>query len=255
MSLVMAATSDLSDPPSLASLAASGAVSLFLDFDGTLVELAPKPDAIIVPEGLGQGLSELARQLDNRCALVSGRSIAELKHYIGAAPLAYAGSHGAEMLDAGGALLRAQDHGLPSAIEEALKAFANEHDVAYEEKPHGGALHYRSAPEKAELVHGFAEELAAEHGWRAQSGKCVAELVSHGTSKGEAVLAFMQTHPFTGSRPIFLGDDLTDEAGFEACQSLGGIGIIVGERATNGAETMAQCALPDVPSVHDWLGL
>ncbi len=245
----------LPDPPPLATIIAGGPLSLFLDFDGTLVELAPKPDAIEVRPGIDHGLVGLSAKLDGRCAIVSGRSLNELQHYLGNIPVGWAGSHGVDIRSPQGHSLGDTPDGLPNVIESELKRFAEEHDLGFERKPHGGALHYRSCPEKGEAVHAFADELAAEHGWRAQSGKCVAELVAHGASKGEAVNLFMSEMPFVGSRPYFLGDDLTDEAGFEACAVLGGAGILVGERARNGSKTKAQFALPDVGSVHEWLGI
>jgi trehalose 6-phosphate phosphatase len=84
-----------------------------------------------------------------------------------------------------------------------------------------------------------------------QGGKNVVELVSRGANKGAAVEALMATEPFAGARPVFIGDDLTDEAGFEACLALGGTAIIVGDRTP----TAAAYRLPDVTTVHDWLGL
>ena len=136
-------------------------------------------------------------------------------------------------------------------IERELRAYAAEYGLDYEEKPHGGALHYRSAPEKGEAAHAFGEALAARHGWVAQGGKCVVELVAGKADKGTAVAALMDSAPFKGSRPIFLGDDLTDEKGFAVCNDLGGSSILVGTREP----TIAQHQLPDVTSVHRWLGL
>ncbi len=243
----------LAGPPSLASLIASGPLSLFLDFDGTLVDLASRPDAIQVREGLNHKLTHLAGRVEGRCALVSGRPVDELRHYIGTATVGWAGSHGADIRDVGGSQIGKVPNGLHCDIESALKRFARQHGLEFEQKPHGGALHYRNSPEKGDLAHSFADDLAAEHGLRAQSGKFVAELVANDASKADAVYAFMQEAPFAGSRPYFLGDDLTDEAGFEACAQLGGVGILVGERALQKSETTAKFALPDVASVHEWL--
>jgi trehalose 6-phosphate phosphatase len=136
-------------------------------------------------------------------------------------------------------------------IEERLRSFAAQEGLDYEHKPHGGALHYRSAPDLGPKALAFASLLAAEHGWTVQSGKCVVELVAKGANKGSAVHALMQTAPFVGARPFFLGDDLTDEAGFGACAELGGAGVLVGSPR----ETAARYQLPDVASVHQWLEL
>lgn len=241
----------LTAPPQLEMLLRGGPVSLFLDFDGTLVELAPTPDSIKPANDLAARLARLSRRLDGRCALVSGRAITDIESHIGSVAIAAAGSHGADIRTASGAALGEAPTGLPPGIERDLRAFAAEHAIDYEAKPHGGALHYRSNPEHGEAAHAFAEALAAEYGWAAQSGKCVVELVAGTGDKGSAVFAFMREKPFCGSRPIFIGDDLTDEKGFAACRDLGGYGFLVGIRG----ETCAQYQMPDVASVHHWLGL
>ena len=241
----------LRSPPSLASMLQGGPIALFLDFDGTLVELAPGPDAIEPAHGLARRLAELDRRLEHRCALVSGRGLSDIEKHIGPFSLAGAGSHGSDMRWGDGSSLGEGAIGLPEAIERELRAFAAENALDYEEKPHGGALHYRSNPDAGPTAHSFAEELAEAHGWAAQSGKFVVEIVSRDANKGAAVFAFMREEPFVGSRPFFIGDDLTDEAGFAACRDLGGAGILVGKRAQTGAHYF----LPDVGAVHEWLEL
>jgi trehalose 6-phosphate phosphatase len=131
-----------------------------------------------------------------------------------------------------------------------MRDFASAEGLGFEMKPHGAALHYRENPAKGEAAHAFAAELATAHGWATQSGKCVVELVEGQSDKGSAVRAFMQAAPFAGARPFFFGDDLTDEQGFAACAAEGGAGVLVGERP----DTVAGYALPDVASVHLWLG-
>ena len=97
----------------------------------------------------------------------------------------------------------------------------------------------------------FARELADRFEWHVQTGKCVVELVEGRADKGSAVRALMQTAPFEGARPIFLGDDTTDEAGFAACEALGGFGVAVGERESEAA----RYALENVEAVYRWLNL
>ena len=242
---------DLSAPPPLEHWLDAGPVALFLDFDGTLVELAPGPDAIEPIAGLADMLKQLDVRLGGRCAVVSGRGIADIEKHIGPLELAAAGSHGSDIRAANGTVLGDEPIGLPQEIETELRAYAAEHGIDYEEKPHGGALHYRSAPEKGEAAEAFGKALAAKHGWTAQSGKCVVELVAGQADKGTAVTALMETNPFDGARPVFLGDDLTDEKGFAVCNEMGGSSILVGERTP----TCAKYQLPDVASVHRWLGL
>lgn len=228
-----------------------GEISLFLDFDGTLVDLAPSPDAIEAAAGLGDRLAMLAERLGGRCAIVSGRAISDIEKHIGSLRIAAAGSHGADIRLANGEALGQVPGGLPDVIERELREFAAEHELDYEAKPHGGALHYRSNPVRGDDAIRFAESLALSHGWAAQHGKCVIELVAKDANKGNAVFALMRAEPFVGSRPIFIGDDLTDEKGFVACGEIGGAGILVGQREGSAARYQ----LPDVASVHRWLGL
>ncbi len=236
-------------PPPLTTLLASGPVALFLDFDGTLVELAPGPDDIEPQAGLADSLATLDIRMGRRCAVVSGRGLSDIEGHIGPLKIAGAGSHGSDMRRADGSLLGHGAQGLPSEIEAELRAYAAQHGLNYEEKPHGGALHYRQNPDAGPDAETFAQELATAHGWAAQSGKCVVEVVAKTANKGAAVKAFMKEPPFKGATPFFIGDDLTDEAGFEACEALGGAGILVGSRE----QTTARYRLDDVSAVHTWL--
>lgn len=238
-------------PPPLASLLASGRVALFLDFDGTLVELAPGPDAIAPLLDLCVRLDRLSARLGGACALVSGRAIADIERHTGALPVAAAGSHGSDIRLADGRSCGEPAQGLPEPIEAELRAFAEAQNLDYEQKPHGGALHYRRNPEYGPRAHAFAQGLAATHGWAVQSGKCVVELVAGHANKGSAVATLMELSPFADAMPIFIGDDLTDEAGFQTCQQLGGAGILVGDRQ----DSCADYAITDVAGVHQWLEL
>lgn len=247
----MPSASDLGAPPPLASMLSSRRVALFLDFDGTLVELAPGPDNIEPPPDLARRVRALAARLDEACAIISGRAISDIETHVGSLGIAVAGSHGADIRAAGGEALGAGPQGLPQAIEAKLRAFAEEHDLDFEQKPHGGALHYRRNPDRGPKAQAFADTLAAEHGWAAQSGKCVVELVAQKSGKGSAVGTFMRVAPFKGAYPIFIGDDLTDEAGFAACKERGGAGILVGDLR----DTSADYLLDSVAAVHHWLEL
>ncbi len=238
-------------PPPIATLGEGQPLAVFLDFDGTLVELAPGPDAIEPLADLAMRLRRLSTRLEGRCAIVSGRAITDIEKHTGPLDVAMAGSHGSDVRAANGTRLGDGALGLPSEIEQQLRAFARAEDVDYEHKPHGGALHYRRNPAKGPQAHAFAEKLAASHGWAAQSGKCVVELVASSANKGSAVATLMETADFVGAHPIFIGDDLTDEAGFRACQDLGGFGILVGEREGS----CANYRLETVPHVHQWLEL
>lgn len=250
MSLGMETRSRLPAPPSLAGLLAKGPLALFLDFDGTLVEIAAGPDAIAVPRQLATGLQLLATRLGGALALVTGRSIDNLQTFLGPLPLHLAGSHGGHVLAPGGTPLREAEP-LPAPVTAALGAFAAERGLLFERKAHGGALHYRARPELEGDARSFAGALAADHGLATKDGKCVIELVWPGADKGGAVDLLAGSAPFAGATPVFVGDDVTDEDGFSACNRLGGFGIAVGERAS----AAARYSLANVKDVHAWLEL
>ena len=238
----------LPHPPPLASLMPAGPVALFLDFDGTLVEIADDPDAVALPTRLAQRLERLTQRLNGALAVVSGRSIDNLHGFLGPAALHFAGSHGAEVRAASGAALRVAEP-LPIAVTDRLSAFAGEAGLLYEHKAHGAALHYRAHPDLEDSAHDFAAKLAETHGLAIKTGKCVVELVWPGADKGGAVDLFMAQPAFAGATPVFIGDDVTDEDGFAACQRRGGFGIAVGERSP----VAARYSLKTVKDVHAWL--
>ncbi len=235
-------------------IAAPADISLFLDFDGTLVDIAARHDAVIVDASLPALIAALAERLDGRVAVVSGRSAGEILSYLGNAdpnpPFAVAGSHGLELRWSDG---RHETPARPQGLDDMLVAFRTLADghtgIVVEEKPFGAALHYRQAPDAGAACEAAAEEIALRDGFAIQHGKMVVELRARGADKGDAVRRFLAEQPMQGTRPIFIGDDLTDEAGFAAAEALGGWGILVG----GGRETAARYRLSDVGQVHAWL--
>ena len=225
-------------------------VALFLDFDGTLVDLAETPDAIRVPPDLPNLLRRLGERLEGRLALVSGRAIRDLERHLSCRGLAVSGSHGLELrLTDGSFVPLAAPRGLDQARERVHRFAAATPDLLVEDKPFSVALHYRQAPERAEAVHAFMASLASATGLSVQSGKMVAELRPAGADKGDAVRAFMAEPPFVGARPVFVGDDLTDEDAFCAAADLGGGGVLVGPAR----DSAARWRLPGVAAVAEWL--
>ncbi len=247
----MADPDPLSPPPPLRDLMARGPVALFLDFDGTLVEIAPEPGAIHVPDDLVERLHRLRNRLDGRLALVSGRALDDLCDHLGEVSICRAGSHGVSRLFADGSRLGKEPVGLPDAAVTELREYAQEHELFYETKLHGGALHFRGKPDLRDQVTDFVTEVAERHELCVTSGKGVAELVRPGANKGGAVRAFMDEQTFKGATPVFVGDDVTDEDGFSGAMARGGFGVAVGDRISAGA----RYRLDDVAAVHDWLDL
>ena len=223
--------------------------SLFLDLDGTLVEIAVTPDGIAVCDRTRSLLLKLQEQLDGRVAIISGRGLADLAAHLNLPDLVIAGSHGAERRLRDGRLEGPQ---IPPSVAEATAeatAFAADRHLIVEAKPMGVAIHYRSKPALERDVDRFAEQCARRHGLIVQKGAMVRELRAPGRTKGDVVRLYMQEPPFDAGRPVMIGDDVTDEDAFEAVNSLGGASILVGpERLTN-----ANFRLPDVASVKQWL--
>lgn len=244
----MTRTDPFDRPPPPAGLL-NGA-SLFLDFDGTLVELAPTPGEVQVGAALRDLLARLHDRLGGRIAILSGRSVAEIAAFLHPVALAIGGSHGLELRRAdGGHDAPERPQGLDDVIER-MKAFAADRPgVLVEEKPLGAALHYRGAPDAEAACRRLAAEAADVTGLALQPGKMVFELKPKGGDKGRALALFMADPLFEGTRPVFLGDDLTDEAGFAAAAAAGGAGVLIGEAR----ETAAAFRLDGVDAVLAWL--
>lgn len=224
--------------------------ALFLDLDGVLAPLAPTPDAVMPDPRRTAVLRSLADRLGGRVAIVSGRTIAEIDRIAEAVTAPASGVHGLERRRADGAVLRADaSRGVRAAIA-AFEDFARTRPgVIVEDKAVAAGLHYRGAPDAAPAAEALTRRLAAETGLSLQPGNMVIELKTPGASKGTAITAFMAEAPFHGATPVMLGDDLTDEDGFQAAQALGGFGVLVGPPRP----TAARFGLPDVDAVLDWL--
>lgn len=224
-------------------------ISLFLDFDGTLVELAEQPDQVQVQPPLPDLLLRLERALDGRLALLTGRGADHVAGLLGAVTYPIAGCHGAELRE--GRKLIAPDR--PAELDEALAELrqfsVGRPGLVIESKPLGVGLHYRQRPEAQAESHAFARKLAQRLGLHLQPGKMVFELRVSGSDKGTALSALMERAPLRGSYPLFLGDDLTDEPGFEVAAQLGGAGVLVGAMR----HTAARYRLDSVNAVHAWL--
>ncbi|MBA3773749.1 MAG: trehalose-phosphatase [Ramlibacter sp.] len=207
--------------------------ALFLDFDGTLVDIAPQPEAVIVPSGLVGTLTALNHYLGGALALVSGRPIDQIDAFLRPLQLPAAGVHGAERRGADGSMKLLSTHPL-QYVEEAAQALASRHPQLRLETKRGSlALHYRQAPElEQECLQAMQAAVEKSPGLTLLHGKMVVEAKPGGASKGGAIEAFMQEAPFAGRSPVFVGDDFTDEVGFATVQRLKGLGVKVGDGAS-----------------------
>lgn len=223
--------------------------ALFLDVDGTLLEIAQTPQEVRVSEDLKRLLSELCAALDGALALVSGRTLENLDALFAPLRFCAAGLHGFERRDALGCVQ--QPAHAPQQLDGArarLQRFIAAHDgLLLEDKGHGLALHFRRAPYLAAEAADAASAALAQLGpaFVLQRGKCVFEIRPRSHDKGTAIAQFMRESPFRARTPVFLGDDLTDESGFAAVNALGGVSV----RIAGAGATLARHQLDSVRDV------
>ena len=226
--------------------------AFFFDFDGTLVDLAPTPDGVLVRPDMLALLRELRRATHGAVAIVSGRGIESIDGFLGMPDLPVAGLHGAERRDANGDTQRVgfNDQRLLH-MEQVLAEVVRTHaGMLLEIKGASLALHYRNAPEHEGTARAATERLAADYAdaYVLQPGKMVYEIKPKDVDKGRSLRAFLDEPPFAGRRPVFAGDDLTDEKGFAVVNDLGGLSIKVG-----GGDTIAQTRVDSVEALISWL--
>ena len=228
-------------------------VALFLDFDGTLVDIAPTPSDVMIPEGLTQRLRHLAWLLNGALAVISGRPIIVIDEFLGGAVPCVAGVHGAERRNALGHIHRlVLDPEAIAPFRITLGEFARSRPgVLLEDKGVSLALHFRERPEAGDAARAVVDAcVAASHGaFERLDGKMVVELKPLSITKVGALAAYMNEAPFAGRRPVFVGDDITDESAFIEVSRTNGFGVVVGEHHP----TAASARLPSVAALHHWL--
>ena len=225
--------------------------AFFLDFDGTLVRIAHRPDAVRADPALRRFLRALVEQAGGAVALISGRPIADIDRMMDGLHLPIAGQHGLERRSARGRLETrvARTPGLRAAAERLRLAAHRHRGLLLEDKGQSLALHYRAAPRLAGYAHRLVRaEAAMLPAFSVRKGKRVAELRPSGHDKGRAVRAFMREAPFRGRMPVFIGDDATDEDAFAIVNGMRGISVKVGA-----GPTAARWRLRDVTAVRRWL--
>jgi trehalose 6-phosphate phosphatase len=227
--------------------------ALFLDVDGTLLEIADTPQSVRVSTRLLDLLGALQDRLQGALALVSGRSLADLDRLFAPLALCASGTHGCEFRDPEGAVTQPDfdRHVLSPARAQLLALAGSEQGLLLEDKGHGLAMHYRLAPALEPTVRSLMESLVRGLGeaFTLQAGKCVYEIRPTRWTKGNAIERYMQRPPFVGRKPLFIGDDITDEHGFAVVNSLGGVTVKVGSAVS----TLARHRVSDVTAVLDLL--
>ena len=208
-------------------------VAILLDVDGTILDLAPTPGGVSAPESLGATLARLSQRSGGALALVSGRPLDDLDLIFSPLQLPAIGGHGAEIrVSPGSPVDRSNAAQLDGRLKRRLAAIAAEASgIIVEDKGYSLALHYRLAPEMEGAVKRAVATIQAD--WPANAievlrGKAVIEIKPVGFDKGTAVRRLMTHPPFAGRRPIFIGDDTTDETAFAVLPEFGGIGFSVG---------------------------
>ena len=227
--------------------------ALFLDIDGTLLELSSTPEGVRVDRELADLIAALRRALDGAVALITGRTLANVDRLFGSSKLPVAGQHGSERRSADGSVHRHEVAAAELArLRQAMARFAARHKgLLFEDKGVSFAIHYRRAPALASLVHRTLRRQAAHApnvGWHLQRGKGILELRPEGRDKGTAIADYLREAPFQGRTAVFVGDDLTDEYGFDTVAALGGQAVKVGP-----GPTTAAFGLADVSAVREWL--
>ena len=218
--------------------------ALFLDFDGTLVPMADHPDLVKLAPETREMLERLLDETSGAVAVISGRALSDLGGHVDPLRLTLSGSHGLETRLAGAEAASPQEHadGL-SEVARDLAPLATDHDLLLERKPGAVALNYRLHPAKKEAVVRAIDEQAETHGLRALHGHMVSEVTPRGIDKGVALRKLMEAPPFSGRRPVMIGDDTTDEDAFGAAQDLGGFGVRIGATTSSAryrVETMEE---------------
>jgi trehalose 6-phosphate phosphatase len=230
----------------------SGDWALFLDVDGTLLDFADHPDAVVTPARLREILQRIFRCNGGALALVSGRRLADLDRLFQPFRYPAAGQHGLERRDVHGTVTRME--GVAERLNAAARALEVQargvHGVLVEHKGLTLAIHYRRAPHLRDWAASAARTLLTRLGdeFRSIEGKMVFEIKPSGKDKGVAIAEFMREAPFAGRLPVFVGDDATDEDGFAVVNALHGLSIKVGPGVS-----VACCRTGGADGVRRWL--
>jgi len=211
--------------------------AILLDIDGTLLDLAPTPREVWVPPGLAKTLGRLVKRTDGALALVSGRSLNDIDLIFAPDLFPAVGGHGAEMrIERDSEAVAAHAPPMDKELKRRLAAIAKlSPGILLEDKGYSLALHYRLAPHAEKAIYAAVSLIRADlpnAPIEVLPGKCVCEIKHSGFTKASGVRELMTHGPFRGRRPLFIGDDVTDESVFAIMPDLDGLAFSVGRRAT-----------------------
>lgn len=229
--------------------------ALFLDIDGTLLDIAATPQSVVIPNGLTHDIAQLRERCGGALAVVSGRTLEDIDKVFAPLKLAAAAAHGALVRSGPQAAIAHLARPIPAALRAQFTALADRPGMFIEDKEVTLALHYRLADgDVLPAAHVADVQTSAQAaGFTLLHGKKVLELKPAGTDKGTALRNFMAKAPFAGRIPVFAGDDDTDGYAFAVLASLGGIGISVGRRFV-GAEYCVAAPKQLRQWLHDLVG-
>lgn len=210
--------------------------ALFLDFDGTLVDIVERPDAVAVEPELPRILTRLKERLGGALAIISGRPVAFLDGRFAPHRFDMAGLHGLEHRIAGRlSMCDPEEHpALRETVARLSGIVADKDGVLIEDKGCSVAIHWRLAPHEKDFALATARAAVEALGdnYRIQYGKAVAEILPSAAGKGKVIERFLEEPPYRGRHPIFVGDDLTDENGFKTVNAHGGLSVRIGPGET-----------------------
>lgn len=224
--------------------------AVFLDFDGTLAPIVPRPEQAGISDRTRAAVARLLERTDGALAIVSGRDLDDLDDRLAPLRLPAAASHGVVRRDGAGNIRRDESAAERlAAAAERMNDFAGPRDLLIERKAGAVTVHYRNHPEAGDAARALVDEIVADsQGLRAIHGNMVSEVAVAEANKGHALDAFMAEAPFAGRTPFVAGDDTTDEDAFEAAQRRGGLALKIGT-----GPSVARLRVDEIDDFLDWL--